>query len=108
MSGSGVDESSTVDGLDIDGSDLLAIAGDAAAVVETGADSIVRFDWRAGDILDELPATVSTDAALAVTATVDLVWVDDIAGDFVWGVNPWGIDRDQQERTRDSGARRRR
>ena len=91
VSGSGVDETSVVDGLDIDGSDLLAISGDAAAVVKRGPSSIVRFDWRVGEILDELPATVSSDAALAVTATVDLVWVDDVAGDFVWGVNPWGI-----------------
>ena len=28
---------------------------------------------------------------LAVTANVDLVWVDDVVGDLVWGVNPWGI-----------------
>ena len=25
------------------------------------------------------------------SSTLDLVWVDDVAGDFVWGVNPWGI-----------------
>ena len=87
----GIDESSTIDGLDMDGSDLLAIAGDAAAVVERGPSSITRIDWRTGEVLDELPAAVSSDATLAVTATVDLVWVDDVAGDFVWGVNPWGI-----------------
>ncbi len=34
---------------------------------------------------------MSADAVLTVTATVDLVWVDEVAGDFVWGVNPWGI-----------------
>ena len=87
----GIDESSVIDGLDMDGSDLLAIAGDAAAVVKRGPSSITRIDWRKGELLDELPATVSSDATLAVTATVDLVWVDDVAGDFVWGVNPWGI-----------------
>ena len=37
------------------------------------------------------PRPVAADATLSVTATVDLVWVDDVAGDFVWGVNPWGI-----------------
>ena len=91
VAGDGIDESRVVDGLDMDGSDLLAIAGDAAAVVERGPSSITRFDWRTGELLDELPATVSSDATLAVTATVDLVWVDEVAGDFVWGVNPWGI-----------------
>jgi Bacterial Ig domain len=87
----GIDESSSVDGLDMDGSDLLAIAGDAAAVVKRGPSSITRIDWRNGTIVDELPARVSADTTLAVTATVDLIWVDDVAGDFVWGVNPWGI-----------------
>ena len=91
VAGDGIDESSVIDGLDMDGSDLLAIAGDAAAVVERGPSSITRIDWRKGELLDELPATVSSDATLAVTATVDLVWVDEVAGDFVWGVNPWGI-----------------
>ena len=91
VSGSGIEKTSTVQDLDIDGSDLLAIGGDAAAVVKRGPSSIVRIDWRAGEILDELPASVSFDAALSVSATVDLVWVDDLAGDFVWAVNPWGI-----------------
>jgi hypothetical protein len=91
VSESGLTESSTVEGLDIDGSSLLAIAGDAAAVIRRGPSSIVRFDWRGGAVLDEVTATVSSDANLAVTATVDLLWVDDVAGDFVWGVNPWGI-----------------
>jgi hypothetical protein len=91
VSTSGVAGTSTVAGLDLGGSDLLAIAGEAAAVVRRGPSSIVRFDWRNGEILEDEPAAVSVDATLSVTATVDLVWVDDVAGDFVWGVNPWGI-----------------
>ncbi len=86
----GIDETSSVVGLDLDGGDLLAVAGEAAAVVRRGPSSIVRFDWRIGEILEET-ASVSADADLAVSATVDLVWVDDVTGDFVWGVNPWGI-----------------
>ena len=31
------------------------------------------------------------DAELEVTSTVDLVWVDEVAGNFVWAVNPWEI-----------------
>ena len=84
-------ETSSVPGLDLDGGDFLAIAGEAAAVVRRGPSSIVRFDWRRGAILEDEPADVAVDATLAVTATVDLIWVDDVAGDFVWGVNPWGI-----------------
>ncbi|HSP29782.1 MAG TPA: Ig-like domain-containing protein, partial [Ilumatobacteraceae bacterium] len=94
VSAGGVDETSTVSGLDLDGGDLLAIAGEAAAVVRRGvggAGSVVRFDWRAGEILAVRSASVRAGATLAVTATVDLVWIDDVAGDFVWGVSPWSI-----------------
>jgi hypothetical protein len=90
VSASGVERSITIAGLDIDGSDLLAFGGDAAALVRRGPSSIVRFDWRTGTIVGD-PASVSADATLEVTANVDLVWVDDVVGDFVWGVNPWGI-----------------
>jgi hypothetical protein len=91
VSAGGIEEDSTVIGLDLDGGDLLAIAGQAAAVVRRGPSSVVRFDWRAGEILDDLPASVSPDASLNVTSTVDLVWIDDVAGEFVWAVNPWGL-----------------
>jgi hypothetical protein len=91
VSTGGVDETSTVPGLDLGGGDHLAIAGSAAAVVRRGPSAVARFDWRSGEILDDRPALVSADATLAVTATVDLVWVDDVTGDFVWSVNPWGI-----------------
>ena len=30
-------------------------------------------------------------AELSVATNVDIVWVDDSAGDFVWSINPWGI-----------------
>jgi hypothetical protein len=91
ISAAGVDERVNIDGLAVGGSDVLAIAGDAAAVVRRGPSSIVRFDWRRQQILGDLPASVAPDASLEVTSTVDLVWVDDRAGDFVWAVNPWAI-----------------
>ncbi len=91
VSQDGLDETTTVAGLDLGGGDLLAIAGEAAAAVRRAPSSIVRFDWRDGAIVDEVRASVAADANLAVTATVDLVWVDDVTGDFVWGINPWSI-----------------
>ncbi len=42
-------------------------------------------------LLDDRPMSVAPDADLEVTSTVDLVWVDDVAGDLVWAVNPWEI-----------------
>ncbi len=92
VSGDGIRERSTVPGLDLDGSDLLAIAGDAAVAVRRGPASIVRFDWRSEKILDDITTSVAPDEALDVTATVDLVWIDEVDGDLLWAVNPWGVD----------------
>ena len=91
VSDSEIVETSQVTGLDVDGSDLLAIAGDAAALVRRGPTMIQQFDWRTEELLDERPASISGDAELDVISTVDLVWIDDVMGQFVWAVNPWGI-----------------
>ena len=84
-------ESSEIVGLDVDGSDLLAIAGDAAALVRRGPTRIIRFDWRGNAILQDEAASVSSSATLTVSATIDLIWVDDLGGKFVWAINPWGM-----------------
>ncbi|MGH9132906.1 MAG: Ig-like domain-containing protein, partial [Ilumatobacteraceae bacterium] len=87
----GIDEQVTIDGLDIDGSDRLAIAGDAAALIRQAPPAIVRIDWRERRIHSDVVATVPARAELTVVATPDLVWVDDAGGDFVWSINPWGL-----------------
>ena len=92
LSTEGIEHDVTIPGLDIDGADSLAIAGDAAAVVRRGPSSIVRIDWRTAEILADVPTTVPSDATLQVTATVDLIWVDDASGNIVWAINPWTIE----------------
>ncbi len=87
----GIEERSTIPGLDVDGPDALAIAGDAAVVVRRTPSTIVQLDWRGDRIVEDVTMTTSPDADLAVIATTDLVWVDDVAGDFVWAVNPWKV-----------------
>ena len=87
----GITERATIDGLDLDGADRLAIAGDTGVVVRRSPSSIVRIDWRAQGMADGFPMTVEPDAELLVTSTVDLVWVDDVLGDLVWAANPWEI-----------------
>ena len=87
----GVAERSTITGLDVDGSDALAIAGDAAVVVRRSPSTIVQLDWRAERIVDDVAMSASPDADLNVIATTDLVWIDDVAGDLVWAVNPWKV-----------------
>ena len=91
VSADGIEERSTIDGLDLDGSDLLAIAGDAGVVVRRTPSQLVRIDWRGQQILGDREMSVNPDAELDVTSTVDLVWVDEVAGDLVWAVNPWEI-----------------
>ena len=87
----GIDEHVTIDGLDIDGADHLAIAGDAGELIRQGPPAIVRIDWREQRIYDDVVATVSAGSALSVAASVDMIWVDDSEGDFVWSINPWGL-----------------
>lgn len=90
----GIDADVDIPGLDIEGSDLLAIAGDVGVVVRPGIGRIDRIDWRAGRLLgggDEVPSA-PPGANFAVSATVDLVWVDDVSGELVWAIHPWGFE----------------
>ncbi len=87
----GIVEEVRIDGLGIDGADVLAIAGDAAALVRRNPSELVRIDWRDGRILDDVVASIPIGGNLAVAASVDLIWVDQTDGDLVWAVNPWGV-----------------
>ena len=51
-------------------------------------------------MLDGEPMSVAADEPTRGDATVDLVWVDEVDGDLVWAVNPWGDQRHRQERCR--------
>ena len=93
VSADGIEERSTVENLGIDGPDRLAIAGDSAALVRRGPTAIARFDWRDGELLTDQVASVASDASVDVNATVDLIWVNDRRGNFVWAIHPWGITR---------------
>ena len=90
VSATGLEEDPVVDGLEAGGSDLLAIAGDAAVLVRQGPNDVVAFDWRTGELRDE-GVDVEGDAALEVTATTDLIWIDERSGDLVWAVQPWAV-----------------
>ncbi|HEY3485953.1 MAG TPA: Ig-like domain-containing protein, partial [Ilumatobacteraceae bacterium] len=92
---SGVEQTVEIPGLDVDGADLLGVAGDAAALVHRATRVIDRLDLRGARILadgDGAVASVPQTAELALTATADLVWIDDTAGDLVWAVNPWSLE----------------
>ena len=105
----GAVESATIDGLDIDGGDLLAIAGDAGAVVRRSVSRIDRIDWRSERILDaetDEIASPPVGADLQVAASVDLLWIDEVDGPSVWAVHPWGINVIDKTRHSFAAARR--
>ena len=87
----GVAERRTIAGLDADGADRFAVAGDAAALVRRAPAEIVRIDWRAGVVLDDVVADVPAGGDLTVSTSTDLVWIDQTDGNTVWAINPWGI-----------------
>ncbi|HUF97162.1 MAG TPA: Ig-like domain-containing protein [Ilumatobacter sp.] len=87
----GVERSITVAGLDAAGGDMFAIGGRAGAIVHRSTSSLVRFDWRAGVVLDDVEANVPAGSTLRIWAAIDLVWVDQTNGDLVWAVHPWGL-----------------
>src|SRR5688572_20528185 len=78
-------------GLGIDGGDLLSIAGNAGVLVRSATSTIVRIDWRTAAIVDPVAATVDAGTPLEMSASVDLIWIDEIDGNRVWAVHPWGI-----------------
>ena len=88
----GIDEHVTIDGLDIDGADHLAIAGDAAALIRQAppGDRADRLA-RAAHLRRRRRNRAAPSAELSIATNVDMIWVDDSEGDFVWSINPWGI-----------------
>ena len=95
----GVVEDVEIEGLGIDGADLLSIAGNAGALVRRATSTIVRFDWKTASILDPQAGSVPTDANLEVTASVDLIWIDETEGNLVWAIHPWGINEIEKDST---------
>jgi hypothetical protein len=78
-------------GLGIDGADMLSIAGNAGALVRRATSTIVRIDWKTATIIDAEAASVDAGALLSMSASIDLIWVDEPDGNHVWAIHPWGI-----------------
>ncbi len=88
-----------VDGLDIGVTDRLAVAGSTAVLV-TSRNDVTRIDLTTGLRGIEPKPTVPSDApALTITASGDLIWLDNEDGEEAWvayrfGINP--IDKDEE------------
>lgn len=87
----GLVEDVQITGLGIDGADLLSIAGNAGVLVRSATSTIVRVDWRTASIIDPDAADVDAGTPLEMSASIDLIWIDETDGNRVWAVHPWGI-----------------
>ena len=88
----GIDRTLPIEGMNISttAGDRLAIAGPAAVVV-AGDNKVHRIDLQTKRITTEPAPTVRSSPRLAITASGDLVWLDDPTGTRAWVVHRFGI-----------------
>jgi Bacterial Ig domain len=80
-----------VDGLNVAGSDKLAVAGTTAAVVHSN-NIIERINLETGTLLrDGGPSDVPASAQLTITAINGMIWIDDEAGSQAWVIQQYGV-----------------
>ncbi len=80
----------SVAGLGIGVTDKLAVAGSLAAVVRSNRE-IVLVDLEAQREVERFPLPVGTSTGLPITATNDMIWVDDVNGQSAWVSSSYGI-----------------
>ncbi len=80
----------TIDGLDIRSNDELAVSGTAAVVV-SDTNVVQRVDLEREQLGTGPQITVPADAQLTITASGNLVWLDDTTGEDAWVVHRFGV-----------------
>jgi hypothetical protein len=85
----GIDRQVTVPGLGIDPQTRFAVV-DATVVVVRADNSFERFDIATGQRRGQPTVAPESDTPLAITATEDVVWIDDTIGDLAWVVQRFG------------------
>ncbi|MEP7113563.1 MAG: Ig-like domain-containing protein, partial [Ilumatobacteraceae bacterium] len=87
----GIDHKLTIAGMDISSNDRLAIAGSAAVVV-SNTNHVQRIDLENRRLATDPPPTVESNAPkLSITASGDLIWLDNQSGQQAWVVHRFGI-----------------
>ena len=77
--------------LDISPNDRLAVAGNAAVIVR-GRNQVERIDLENRQMADDKDGpTVPAGANLTITASGNLIWLDDQGGNNAWVVHRFGI-----------------
>ncbi|MBK5332720.1 MAG: tandem-95 repeat protein, partial [Ilumatobacteraceae bacterium] len=86
-----VERTVPIAGLGISTNDKLAVAGDAAVIVR-GRNQIERIDLENQQMAEDQDApTVRAGASLTITASGNLIWLDDQGGNNAWVVHRFGI-----------------
>ena len=86
-----VDRILKVPHLNIQQNDRLAVSGTAAVVV-SGTNQVQRIDLEQQTLADDPQVTVPANAPeLSITASGNLVWLDDPSGEDAWVVHRFGI-----------------
>ena len=80
----------TINGLDIQQNDRLAVSGTAAVVV-SDTNRVQRIDLEREQLASGPAITVPADAQLTITASGNLVWLDDTIGEDAWVVHRFGV-----------------
>ena len=80
----------TIDGLDIQQNSTLAVSGTAAVVV-SDTNRVQRIDLEREQLASGPAITVPADAQLTITASGNLVWLDDTTGEDAWVVHRFGV-----------------
>lgn len=87
-----IDRTLTIAGLNLSPNDKLAVAGSSAVVIRSN-NVVNRIDLEnpqmAGD--KDAPTVPAGTGPLTITASGNLVWLDDPSGDHAWVVHRFGI-----------------
>jgi large repetitive protein len=86
----GIDNTIPVDGMNLQIGDRLAVTGSVAVVVRAN-NQVDRLDLAAAELSDEPGPTAPQGARLTITATNDMIWIDDQIGIDAWVVHRFGV-----------------
>ncbi|MEO8267796.1 MAG: Ig-like domain-containing protein [Ilumatobacteraceae bacterium] len=85
-----IEQTVLIKGLNIQQNDKLAISG-AAAVVVSDTNDVQRIDLESRQLDTGPRITVRSGAQLSITASGNLVWLDDTTGEDAWIVHRFGV-----------------
>ena len=93
-----IERTLTINGLNIQQNDRLAVSGTAAVVVSDTNDA-QRIDLERSQLGTGQGISVPANAQLTITASGNLVWLDDTQGEDAWVVHRFGVNHIRKNAT---------